>query len=406
MRIGILTKEYAPYIYGGAGVHVQSLVGQFIKKNKVELRCFGDQKIFKKNLIVNGYSSSSVIKTEIDQFKKIFEALEISLNMAAKKMNVDILHCHTWYTAYAGFLMKKLYNLPLVVTMHSIETLRPWKREQLDTGYDVSCWMEKLAVEHADRVIAVSDDMKINLLRCYNLSPSKVNVIYNGINADVFKKVNSTKILKKYHIPENKPYILFVGRITRQKGLIYLLQAFKNIHKDVHLVICAGGPDEKIIYKEITQEIKKLKNKGRKIIHIESFLRPYELKEIYSHAKVFVCPSIYEPFGIINLEAMACEVPVVASAVGGIPEVVIPEETGILVGFKSVSEIDHSPRNPANYAYRLAEAINYILKNPNKAKQMGAKGRKVVLKNFTWQAIAQKTLALYKQTINSYAKKN
>lgn len=406
MRIGILTKEFAPDIYGGAGVHVQSLVGQFIKKNKVEVRCFGGQKILKKNLIVNGYGSTAIIRSDIDKYKKIFEALEISLNMASKKMNVDILHCHTWYTAYAGFLMRKLYNLPLIVTMHSIETLRPWKRDQLGRGYDVSCWMEKLAVEHADRVIAVSDDMKINLLRCYDLSPAKVDVIYNGINADVFKKTESTEFLKKYHIPVNKPYILFVGRITRQKGLIYLLEAFKHINKDVHLVICAGGPDEKIIYKEITQAIKRLKNKGRKIIHIEKFLKPSELKEIYSHARVFVCPSIYEPFGIINLEAMACEVPVVASAVGGIPEVVIPEETGILVAFKSVSEIDHSPRNPLNYAYRLSEAINFLLKNHNKAKQMGQKGRKVVLKNFTWQVIAQKTLKLYKQTIYSYAKKD
>lgn len=402
MKIGIISKEFTPYIYGGAGVHVGSLVDEFTKKHQVEVRCFGDQKINQKNLLVTGFAGCPTIeKPEFKKHRNVFDAQSISLKMATKKMNADLVHCHTWYTFYAGFLMKKLYKLPLIVTMHSIEPLRPWKREQLGNAYDLSCWMEKIAVENADKVIAVSDDMKINILRCFNISPAKVEVIYNGINAQAFKKTLTTAVLKKYHIPENKPYILFVGRITRQKGLIYLLKAFEYLNKDVTLVICAGSPDEKIIYDEITQTIKKLKNKGRKIIHIENFLKPVELKEIYSHAKVFVCPSIYEPFGIINLEAMACEVPVVASAVGGIPEVVVPEETGILVAFKSVSEIDHSPRNPFNYAYRLSEAIDLLLKNPVKAKKMGQMGRKVVLKNFTWQAIAEKTIKLYKKTINN-----
>ncbi|MFH0818508.1 MAG: glycogen synthase [Patescibacteria group bacterium] len=401
MRIGILTKEFPPYIYGGAGIHVAALVKEFSKHNFVDVKCFGDQNIKLKNLSVKGYAGwEKILKPDEKKFMSILEAQSIALKMVKTKPQVDIIHSHTWYTAYAGFLMKKLYGLPLVLTMHSLEPLRPWKRDQLGAAYDVSCWMEKLAVENADRIIAVSDDMKINILRCYNISPHKVDVIYNGIDAHRFSKTNSTAFLKQTTINYTKPYILFVGRITRQKGLIYLLQALKHINKDVELVICAGAPDEQIIYQQIKNYIKRLKHAGRKITHIEEFVDKEKLQELYSHAGVFVCPSIYEPFGIINLEAMACETPVVASAVGGIPEIVIPDETGLLVAFKSISEINHAPRNPKNYSYRLAKSIQFLLDNPKTAKQMGVRGRKIAMKNFTWKKIANQTVQIYHKVIS------
>ncbi|MFA6027394.1 MAG: glycogen synthase [Patescibacteria group bacterium] len=400
MKIGILTKEYPPYVYGGAGVHVAALVKELIKTNQVNVKCFGDQNFAEKNLKVRGYASCSGLSIKDKRLTNVLEAKSVSIRMASKKPDVDLIHCHTWYTNYAGFLMKKLYGLPLIITMHSIEPLRPWKREQLGSGYDMSCWMEKLAVENADKVIAVSDDMKINILRCYDVSPAKVEVIYNGITTKYFSKTKKTDHLKKYGINPKWPYLLFVGRITRQKGLIYLLRAMEHLNKEIPLVICAASPDEKSVYKEIKDKIAQLKKRGWKIIHIEEFTNPEVLRELYSHANIFVCPSIYEPFGITNLEAMACETPVVASAVGGIPEVVVPDETGLLVAFKSVSEIDHSPRNPENYVLRLAKNIKYLLSNKKKAKEMGKKGRAVVLKNFTWPIISKKTLSLYKQVLS------
>lgn len=402
MKIGILTKEYPPYVYGGAGVHVASLVKELAKHQKVFVHCFGDLNEKKKNLEIKGYSlNNHGLRPEMKKFLNVFEAQSIALKMASEKPTVDLIHCHTWYTSYTGFLIKKLYNIPLVITMHSLEPLRPWKREQLGAGYDVSCWMERLAVENADKVIANSDDTKIDTLRCYGVSPTKVEVIYNGVDVHNFRRTRKTDVLKKYKIDPHHRYLLFVGRVTRQKGLIYFLEALKYIDKKIPVVICAGAPDEKNIYETVAAKIKQIRKTGREITHIEDFVDHREINQIFSQARVFVCPSIYEPFGMATLEAMACEVPVVASAVGGLPEFVIPEETGYLVAFKSISEIDHAPRNPENFSHRLANYINHILKNPTKARTMGEKGRQVAVKGFSWQKIARDTINLYKKVLRN-----
>lgn len=401
MKIGILTKEFPPYVYGGAGVHVESLVNEFIKKYPVYVQCFGNQNFSKKNLTVKGYNSCENLITDNKKFAGAFEALCIALKIASKKPPVDLVHCHTWYTTYIGFLLKQLYNIPLIVTLHSIEPLRPWKQEQLGSSYHLSCWMEKTAIENADKIIAVSDDTKINILRCYNIYPSKVEVIYNGMNVQEIKPTKDNSVLLKYNINPKKPYILFVGRVTRQKGLIYLLNALQNIDKKIPVVIVAGAPDEKNIYRSTVNKIKKIRATGRQIIHVEDFIKHSDLSQFFSHAAVFVCPSIYEPFGMAALEAMACGIPVVASAVGGLPEFVVPEETGYLVTFKSVSEIDHEPRNPENFSFRLAKYINIVLNNPKKAKILGNRGRQIAVKNFSWQAAAKKTINLYQRVLKN-----
>lgn len=401
MKIGILTKEFPPYVYGGAGVHVGNLVKELIKRNQVWVNYFGNKNFKKKNLVVTGYSGCRIVNSpETIKYKKLLEAQSIALQIASTNPKFDIIHNHTWYTAYTGFLLKNLYSLPLVTTMHSIEPLRPWKADQLGAGYKISSWMEKLAVENADKIIAVSDSMKIDLLRCYNLPPSRVEVVYNGIDANKFKKTASKKILKDFHIDTSRPYILFVGRTTRQKGIKYLLDAFDSLKNDVQLVLLTASSDEKNISQEIKNKVYSLRKKGKTIYHLEKFFSEHELCQFYSQASVFVCPSIYEPFGIINLEAMACETPVVASAVGGIPEVVVPEETGFLVPFKSKSEIDHAPRNPKNYTSRLAKKISFLLDNPDVREKMGKKGRAVVEKKFTWEKISQNTEKIYKKALN------
>ncbi|MGI1690457.1 glycogen synthase [Thermoanaerobacter uzonensis] len=385
LKVTMFTNEYPPNIYGGAGVHVDYLVKELSKLMEVDVRCFGEQNYTADNLKVRGYKEWDKLKENSDpRYQKILGPFSIDLAMVKDDINSDILHCHTWYTFMAGFLAKKLYDKPLVVTVHSLEPLRPWKEEQLGNGYKLSSWMERTGIEAADRVIAVSQGSKEDILKYYNISEEKVEVIYNGIDLNQYQKTDRNIARKKYGI-EGK-YILFVGRISRQKGITHLIDAVKYLPKDIKVVLCASSPDTQEVLEEVEQKVKLYDN----IIWINRMVGKEEIIELYSNAEVFACPSIYEPFGIINLEAMACKTPVVASATGGIKEVVVHEETGFLV----------EPGNPEE----LAKYINILLNNKDLAIKFGENGRKRVEEMFSWESIAKKTYEMYKDVIEKYKK--
>ena len=385
LKVTMFTNEYPPNIYGGAGVHVDYLVRELSKLMEVDVRCFGDQDYTADNLKVRGYKEWDKLKENSDpRYQKVLGPFSIDLAMVKDEIDSDILHCHTWYTFMAGFLAKKLYDKPLVVTIHSLEPLRPWKEEQLGNGYKLSSWMEKTGIEAADRVIAVSQGSKEDILKYYNIPEEKAEVIYNGIDLNQYQKTDRNIARKKYGI-EGK-YILFVGRISRQKGITHLIDAVKYLPKDIKVVLCASSPDTQEVLEEVEQKVKLYDN----IIWINKMVEKEEIIELYSNAEVFVCPSIYEPFGIINLEAMACKTPVVASATGGIKEVVVHEETGFLV-------------EPGN-SEELAKYINILLNNKDLAIKFGENGRKRVEEMFSWESIAKKTYEMYKDVIEKYKK--
>lgn len=385
LKVTMFTNEYPPNIYGGAGVHVDYLVRELSKLMKVDVRCFGDQDHETDNLKVRGYKEWDKLKENSDpRYQKALGPFSTDLAMVKDQIDSDILHCHTWYTFMAGFLAKKLYDKPLVVTVHSLEPLRPWKEEQLGNGYKLSSWMEKTGIEAADRVIAVSQGSKEDILKYYNIPEEKVEVIYNGIDLNQYQKTDVNIARRKYGI-EGK-YILFVGRISRQKGITHLLDAVKYLPRDIKLVLCASSPDTQEVLEEVEQKVKLYDN----IIWINKMVEKEEIIELYSNAEVFTCPSVYEPFGIINLEAMACKTPVVASATGGIKEVVVHEETGFLV----------EPGNPEE----LAKYINILLNNKDLAIKFGENGRKRVEEMFSWESIAKKTHDMYKDVIGKYKK--
>ena len=385
LKVTMFTNEYPPNIYGGAGVHVDYLVRELSKLMKVDVRCFGDQDYTADNVKVRGYKEWDKLKENSDpRYQKVLGPFSIDLAMVKDEIDSDILHCHTWYTFMAGFLDKKLYDKPLVVTIHSLEPLRPWKEEQLGNGYKLSSWMEKTGIEAADRVIAVSQGSKEDILKYYNIPEEKAEVIYNGIDLNQYQKTDRNIARKKYGI-EGK-YILFVGRISRQKVITYLIDAVKYLPKDIKVVLCASSPDTQEVLEEVEQKVKLYDN----IIWINKMVEKEEIIELYSNAEVFVCPSIYEPFGIINLEAMACKTPVVASATGGIKEVVVHEETGFLV-------------EPGN-SEELAKYINILLNNKDLAVKFGENGRKRVEEMFSWESIAKKTYEMYKDVIEKYKK--
>lgn len=392
----MLTKEFPPYIYGGAGVHVDYLTKSLAKIMEVDVRTFGDQNDKENNLSVKGYKNEIYFK---GIYTKVLEPLSTNLLMLDKEIDAQVVHGHTWYTFMAGYLAKKLYDIPLVTTVHSLEPLRPWKREQLGNGYEVSSWMEKTGLENSDRVIAVSKGMKADILKYYNIAEDKVEVIYNGIDLKQYQYTNSITAREKYGIDLNKAYILFVGRITRQKGIIHLVNAIKYLNEDVQVVLCAGAPDTKEIKREMTEKVKTIQEKHPGVIWINEMVSKEAVIEFYSNASVFVCPSIYEPFGIINLEAMACKTPVVASAVGGIMEVVVDDETGYLVEFEKKDNITNEPIEPDKFSRDLADKINILLEDSNLQDIMGSKGRERVEKHFSWDAIAVQTKKLYEELI-------
>ena len=397
MKTLFFTREFPPYVYGGAGVHVEYLAAELSKLMKVEIRSFGDQNTSEGNLTVKGFPYENPLFDSTDsKLKAVFQTLNTGLLMNTDFIDADIVHCHTWYAHFAGIVAKLCYGIPLVITTHSLEPLRPWKREQLGRGYDASTWIEKTAIEMADALIAVSEETKEDVLKYFNVDEKKVKVIYNGINLQQYITTSESETLDEYHIDKTKPYVLFVGRITRQKGIIHLVNAIKYIDENTQIVLCAGAPDTKEIGLEMELAVNEIKKTRKNVIWIDKMLEKKQVIQLYSHAAVFCCPSIYEPFGIINIEAMACNTAVVASAVGGIKEVVVNGETGILIPVEQQTEAPFEPVNPDKFARDLADGINNVINNPTLRNSMAQKGRKRVEEYFDWISIAKQTEQLYK----------
>ena len=400
MKALFYTREFPPYVYGGAGVHVEYLAAELAKLMEVDVRSFGDQDLKAGNLTVKGYPfDNPVFDHTNDKLKAVLKTLSTCIQMNADDVNADIVHCHTWYAQFAGILTKLCYGIPLVITTHSLEPLRPWKREQLGKGYDASSWVEKTAIEMADAIIAVSKETKEDVLKYFDIDKEKVKVIYNGINLKEYVVTEATSTLERFGIDKSKPYVLFVGRITRQKGIIHLVNAIKYIDKDTQIVLCAGAPDTKEIGAEMEESVNAVKKVRNNVIWIAEMLDKKEVIQLYSHADVFCCPSIYEPFGIINIEAMACETAVVASAVGGIKEVVVDGETGILVPLEQQNAAPFEPIDPDRFSRDLANGVNKLINNDELRNKMAKKGRKRVEDHFDWIAIAKQVEALYKSLI-------
>ncbi|WP_339756327.1 glycogen synthase [uncultured Winogradskyella sp.] len=400
MKALFFTREFPPYVYGGAGVHVEYLAAELAKLMEIEVRAFGDQDITSNSLSVKGFSFENLaFDNANDKLKAVFKTLSTCLSMNSDEINADVVHCHTWYSHFAGIMAKLCYGVPLVITTHSLEPLRPWKREQLGRGYDASSWIEKTAIEMADVLIAVSKETKADVLKHFDVDEGKIEVVYNGIDLKEYAVVNETSVLKKYGIDKNKPYVLFVGRITRQKGIIHLVNAIKYIDTDTQVILCAGAPDTPEIAKEMEDSVKEASMARDNIIWIDKMLDKKDVIQLYSHANVFCCPSIYEPFGIINIEAMACETAVVASAVGGIKEVVVEGETGILINLEQQKSAPFEPVNPDQFSRDLAKGINKVVNNKELCNEMAKKGRKRVEEFFDWRAIAKQTEAIYKSLI-------
>ncbi len=402
MKVLMLTNEFPPYTYGGAGAHVEYLSRELSRLIPVEVRCFGDQKFERENLKVHGVPLGTIPFGAPKPLHSVFGAVQRCLNMNSDGLDADLVHCHTWYTHLGGILAKLNYGIPLVLTTHSLEPLRPWKREQLAGGYDFSLWVEKTALEMADAIIAVSQGTKEDILKLFNVSEERIHVIHNGIDLHEFRKVGSQEVLTRYGIPTGQPYLLFVGRVTQQKGIIHLIQALSYLDSAFPVVLCAGSPDTPAIAAEVKEAIDRASTHREHIYWIQDMIDKQSLIELYSHAGVFCCPSIYEPFGIINLEAMACEVPVVASAVGGIPEVVVEDETGFLVPVDQYEEAPFTPKIPDQFAQDLAERINQLMRDPALRKPMGQAGRRRVEKLFSWTAIAEQTKRLYDTVLGSF----
>ena len=400
MKALFFTREFPPYVYGGAGVHVEYLATELAKLMEVDVRCFGDQDMNKGNLSVKGFPfENAAFDNSNDKLKAVFKTLSTCIQMNADEVDADIVHCHTWYAQFAGIVAKLCYGIPLVITTHSLEPLRPWKREQLGRGYDASSWVEKTAIEMADSIIAVSEETKVDVLNNFNVDAEKVKVIYNGINLQEYVVTDKVSTLEKYGIDQSKPFVLFVGRITRQKGIIHLVNAIKYIDPDTQIVLCAGAPDTPEIAKEMEDSVAEVKKDRDNIIWIDVMLEKEEVIQLYSHADVFCCPSIYEPFGIINIEAMACETAVVASAVGGIKEVVVHGETGLLVPLEQQTEAPFEPKNPDKFSRDLAAGVNQLISNKELTRKMAKNGRKRVEETFDWTAIAKQVEDLYKSLI-------
>lgn len=399
MKALLMTNEYPPYTYGGAGVHVEYLSRELSRILPVEVRSFGDQDIRDPHLSVHGTEIDTSGYTCPKGLSSVFGAAQRSLNFNTRHIDADIVHCHTWYTHLGGIFAKLNYGIPLVVTVHSLEPLRPWKREQLGGGYDFSCWVEKTAIEMADAVIAVSAETRNDIQKLFNVDPARIPIIYNGIDPDEYHKVDATPALKKYGIDSAQPYVLFVGRITRQKGIVYLVNAIKHMNPDYQVVLCAGAPDTEEIAAEMKAAVAEAARERSGIHWIDEKVDKETVIQLYSGADVFCCPSIYEPFGIINLEAMACETPVVGASVGGIPEVVVHDRTGYLVPVAQMKESPFTPLDPENFSKDLADQVNRLMANPDRRAAFAKAGRQRAVDIFSWAAIARQTADLYESLL-------
>lgn len=405
MKVGVFTREFPPQIYGGAGVHVDYLSRELAKEIIVEVHCWGPQHFDSGNLHVRGAVPWEEITNGTEgKFKNALEALSLNLTQVKSLTGIDIVHTHTWYTSMAGYLAKKLYNIPFVLTTHSLEPLRAWKAEQLGSGYAMSSWMERTAILDADAIIAVSQGTKTDILRAYpDVKANRVHVIYNGIDLAEYRKSSDTKALTDHGVDATVPYVLFVGRVTRQKGVTHLVDAIRYLPRETQVVLCAGAPDTPEIATELRQKVEYARRERPRVVWIEKMVTRQEAIQLYSHARIFCCPSIYEPFGIINLEAMSCGTPVIASATGGIKEVVVDGQTGYLVPFDQ-DPVTGFPTDPEKFARDLAFQINRLLEDPERCKRFGDAGRRRVEETFSWTAIAKQTIRLYEQVIQQWSK--
>ncbi|MFM2213997.1 MAG: Alpha-maltose-phosphate synthase [Bacteroidota bacterium] len=405
MKIALFTNEFPPNIYGGAGVHVDFLSRELAKLGQVDVRCFGEQHETSQNMNVLGIQSSLGTTEEGENpHSSMFHNLSKNIALAKHTLQADVIHCHTWYTHLAGIFSRELLQAPLLLTTHSLETHRPWKVEQLGNGYFLSRWIEQHAYNTADGIIAVSEQMKTDVIEAYGVAPEKVTVIHNGIDPDFYQPTFDRNLLADYGIDPDIPYVLFVGRITRQKGISQLIAAAKYLIQDCQIVLCAGAPDTPEIAQETEALITELKTIRGGVILLSEMLPREKVRVLYSHARVFACPSLYEPFGIINLEALSCETPVVGSAVGGIPEIIEEGTTGYLIPLESVSRTNFNPRHPEAFQKEFAAKLNLLLEDENLAIAMGKAGRKRVLEKFSWESIAKTTYTYYETVMAQFEK--
>lgn len=387
MKVSILTREWPPDVYGGAGVHVTHLVDALRDLIDVEVECFGEPRA-EPGVRAHG------VPEDLVGANPALATLGVDLEMVRDTSAADLVHSHTWYTNLAGHVAGLLHGVPHVITAHSLEPMRPWKAEQLGGGYRVSSWVEQTSYEHAQAVIAVSAGMRRDVLSCYpSIDPDRVHVVHNGIDTEVYRPMTDTEVLTRFGISLDRPCVLFVGRITRQKGIAHLLAAAERFEDDVTLVLCASSPDTPEIGAEIEAGVARLKERrgDAAVVWIEEQLDRDSVISLLSHAQVFACPSIYEPLGIVNLEAMACETAVVASAVGGIPEVVDDRVTGLLVPY--------DPAEPRAFEHAFADAVNDVIANPQRAHAFGLAGRARAIAHFGWHAIALQTVGVYESAL-------
>lgn len=395
MRVALLTREYPPEIYGGAGVHVEYLGRELRSLVDLSVYCFGKER------------SAPEVARSFDWWEALsgpephqaaLRTLAVNLQMSAALAGADLVHSHTWYANFAGHLAKLMYGIPHIMSSHSLEPLRPWKEEQLGGGYRVSSYVERTSATTCDRIIAVSQGMRDDILRAYpDVDPKKVRVIYNGIDTEEYSPKEGTDALTQRGVDPKKPTAIFVGRITRQKGVVHLLEAALHFDPAVQLVLCAGAPDTPELEAEVAIHVEALRKKRQGVIWIRDMLPRAEVIEMLSASTVFVCPSIYEPFGIVNVEAMGTGTAVVASAVGGIKEVVVDGETGRLVQYDADSQ--GNPQDREKFARDFAERVNEVATDWEKARRFGQAGRARALEKFSWKKVAEETVELYEETI-------
>jgi starch synthase len=393
LRADLISREYPPEVYGGAGVHLEYLARDLRGLADVRVHCFGAPR---DEPGVTAYPEPA----ELTGANAALRTMGVNLAIAQGCEGADIVHSHTWYANFAGHTAKLLHGVPHVLTTHSLEPLRPWKAEQLGGGYALSSFCERIAIENADAIIAVSGGMRRDVLKAYpSVDPDRIRVVYNGIDTDLYTPDSGTDVVDRLGIDRNRPSVVFVGRITRQKGLPYLMRACHDLPADAQIILLAGAPDTPEIAAEVATLAADLQKTRSGVIWVQDMLPKQEVIQVLTHATVFVCPSVYEPMGIVNLEAMACETAVVATATGGIPEVVADGETGLLVPIDQVQDGTGTPVDPEKFVADLAATLTRVLNDPQLAERMGKAGRRRAVEKFSWSRIAEDTLEIYRSVL-------